>query len=152
MFFPFVPPYYSTPITEKYTIDAKVLETQVLEKAGDIPDECYVATTFTTVLATTGLKPIRVATILDNPQAFNNIYNETGCVLFYEDLGCYIDRASTDEGCVFFFDSLHDYDFCLMETPLRLCRDIKARYKTTIYSYHTLGNFTYTFYRLEPKT
>ena len=150
IFFPFISPYYNTPITDRYTIQAKALETHILEEAADIPGNCYVAMIHPTVLTTTDIKTIRLNTILDNPVVFDIIYNKTGCVLFYEDLGCYIEKSSTDEGCVFFFDNLHDYDYCLRKSPILSCENIKKLYNTEVFREYTLGNFTYTLYSLSP--
>jgi len=147
-FFPYISPYYSTPITDKYTIEAKSLETRILHEI-DIPDNCYIIAKYPSVLATTNLKVVSIDRIINNESIFNNIFSETGCLMFYEDLGCFIEMSPSDNECVYFFNNIH-FGHCLKETPTHDCVSIKSLYNAEVFSEHTLGNFTYTFYKLSP--
>ena len=148
LFFPYAYPYSKYRLTEIYYIEPKILETIVLERAGtDIPGNCYVISEYPSSLATAALKAMKTEIALNNPSAVENIYEKTGCVIFYEDIMCFLKRSTTGEGCVIFHEG-----WCYVEDPLPECEDLKEKYSAKPYKEYVLGNFTYTFYSLSVQT
>jgi hypothetical protein len=144
LFFPYVYPYYRNPLTEDYYNDAKILETLLLGKIEeDVPANCYVIARHPFLLPTTGLKIATMDTALKNPDAIENMYKKTGCLMFYEDLSCFFKQSRTREGCMLFY-----YGYCYQRDPLPECQEIKETYSAEKYREYRLGNFTYSLYTL----
>lgn len=148
--FPYVSPYYNSPTTESHHCfsDAKILETYVPEEIkGVIPENCYVITKESSVLSTTGLKTINTHTALEAPTEMENIYRNAGCLMFYEDLSCYITHATK-----IITDCASRINFGVHRDSSPVCQEIKETYNAEKYKEFKLGNFTYTFYNLSIPT
>jgi 4-amino-4-deoxy-L-arabinose transferase-like glycosyltransferase len=149
-FFPYVHPFYSEPSMEVYLHDAYVLESRALESIKEIQYECYVITRQPSALAITSLKPVSLSTVLNNPQAIEDISRNAECLMFYEDLDCFLEEKEC------FFRNIRvgaggmimQHQDCFLESPISECEAVKQGFNSIPYRTFSLGNLTYTLYKL----
>jgi hypothetical protein len=147
LFFPYVYPYYFKPITYNYYTGANVLETNAIETIiQDVPEGCYVVARQPFLLPVPGLRVVSTETALNNPDAIENIHRNSGCVMFYEELSCFL-ITNEIKGC-----RLFNCGYCYKKQPLPECQQLKEAYSAQKYREYSLGAFTYSLYNLSVQT
>lgn len=126
----FIP--YSSQANSMFSSSAFKLETKVPELAEkDIPDKCVILANWPTVLkSTTNLKVIDVEVFLHQASLREEIFNSTGCILFFEDVYCLF--------------GLGDFE------AQNRCKKIKKDYSLKPYKVYTEKNNKFIFYKLNP--